>query len=127
MEKFGLEADENNQFNLVEYPFETKDISIDIHLVAKNMVELRLLHNIMYRALPARGYIRPYLNNWDEWVNQRILPSGNLFIEIANWYDYNDKEHGLLEKYTIILVLMEYLMNIRMKILPLYLLMIFLP
>lgn len=98
MEKFGLEADENNQFNLVEYPFETKDISIDIHLVAKNMVELRLLHNIMYRALPARGYIRPYLNNWNEWVNQRILPSGNLFIEIANWYDYNDKEHGLLEK-----------------------------
>lgn len=28
----------------------------------------------------------------------KVLPSGNLFIEIANWYDYDDKEHGLLEK-----------------------------
>lgn len=98
MEKFGLEAEQGNQFNVVEYPFETKDISIDIHLVAKNMQELRILHNIMYRALPARGYIRPYLNNYYEWINQKVLPSGNLFIEIANWFDYDDKEHGLLEK-----------------------------
>jgi hypothetical protein len=98
MEKFGIEADQGNQFNLIEYPFETKDISIDIHLVAKNMQELRILHNIMYRALPARGYIRPYLNNYYEWISQKVLPSGNLYIEIANWYDYDDKEHGLLEK-----------------------------
>ena len=96
MEKFGLEAEEGNQFNVVEYPFETKDISIDIHLVAKNMQELRILHNIMYRALPARGYIRPYLNNYYEWINQKVLPSGNIFIELDTLYVYDDKEHGLL-------------------------------
>lgn len=98
MNKFDLETDENNQFNVVEYPYETKDISLDIHLVANNMPDMRILHNIMYRGLPARGYLLPYLNNFDEWVTQRVGPTGNIFIEIANFYDYDDKEHGILEK-----------------------------
>lgn len=121
MEKFGIESNEANQFNLVEFPFETKDISLDVHLVANNMKDMRLLHNIMYRALPARGYLRPYLNNYDEWVNQKIGPTGNLFIEIGNFYDYDDKEHGLLEKvysYTCVDGVLEEYLNEDITIVP---------
>lgn len=121
MEKFGLEANKDNQFNLVEFPFETKDISLDIHLVANNMPDMRILHNIMYRALPARGYLRPYLNNYYEWVNQRINPTGNLFIEIGNFYDYDDKEHGILEKvytYTCVDGILEEILNEDITVVP---------
>lgn len=98
IERFGIENEQAEQFNVVEYPYETKDISIDIHLVANNMPDMRILHNIMYRALPARGYLLPYLNNYYEWIDQNVGPTGNIFIEIANFYDYDDKEHGILEK-----------------------------
>ena len=121
MEKFGIEASEDNQFNLVEYPFETKDISLDVHLVANSMKDLRILHNIMYRALPARGYLKPYLNNYYEWINQRIAPTGNLFIEIGNFYDYDDKEHGILEKvynYTCVDGILEEYQNSDITIVP---------
>lgn len=28
----------------------------------------------------------------------RLAPTGNLFIEIGNYYDHPDVEHGILEK-----------------------------
>ena len=59
---------------------------------------MRLLHSIMYEALPSRGYVRPYYNNLEEWEDGRVAPTGNLFIEIGNYYDHPDESHGLLEK-----------------------------
>lgn len=121
MEKFGIESSEASQFNVVEFPFETKDISLDVHLVANNMPDMRILHNIMYRALPARGYLKPYLNNYEEWVNQKVGPTGNLFIEIGNFYDYDDKEHGILEKvysYTCVDGVLEEYINQDITIVP---------
>lgn len=60
---------------------------------------MRLLHHIMYTALPARGYITPYINQTiDEWRRQNISPSGNLYIEVGNYYDHQNLDHGLLEK-----------------------------
>lgn len=97
------ENDIGNNYQFVEYPWDTKDITIDVHLVANNQDDLRLLHTIMYYALPAKGYIAPYFNDFEEWKKARVLPSGNLFIEIGNFYDKNDVDHGILEKvYTYI-------------------------
>lgn len=121
MERFQIESDEANQFNLSEYPYETKDISLDVHLVANNMVDMRILHNIMYRALPARGYLVPYFNNYYDWINQKIGPTGNIFIEIGNFYDYDDKEHGILEKvytYTCVDGILEKQINSDIEIVP---------
>lgn len=90
----------NDEFVMYQYPFETKNSQFDIHLVANNSVDLRLLHNIMYTALPARGYIKPFLEPslQDYLDNKGLLKSGNLYTEISNFYDHNDQEHGLLEK-----------------------------
>lgn len=89
---------ENGNYQSSEFPFETKDITIDVHLVANNQADMRLLHSIMYEALPSRGYIRPYFNDLKEWDNGRVAPTGNLFIEIGNYYDHPDVEQGMLEK-----------------------------
>lgn len=90
----------NGQYTMYQYPFETKSSQFDIHLVANNSVDLRLLHNIMYTALPARGYIKPFLEeNLKEYINNTgLLKTGNLYTEVSNFYDHNDQEHGLLEK-----------------------------
>lgn len=88
-----------NPYQLVEYPWETKDITLDIHLVANNQADMRLLHGILFQSLPVRGYIVPYLNNdFEEWQNKKIQPEGNLFIELTNYYDHPNLDHGLLEK-----------------------------
>lgn len=89
---------ENGNYQASEFPYETKDITLDIHLVSATQNDMRLLHQIMYEALPSRGYIRPYFNDLDEWEGGRIAPTGNLFIEITNYYDHPDESHGLLEK-----------------------------
>lgn len=93
-----------NPYQVVEYPWETKDITLDIHLVANTQPDMRLLHNILYTALPARGYLVPYLDNdFEAWKNKRLAPEGNLFIELTNYYDHPNLEHGMLEKvYTYI-------------------------
>lgn len=36
---------------------------------------MRLLHNIMYEALPSRGYVRPYYNNLEEWEDGKVAPT----------------------------------------------------
>lgn len=88
-----------NPYQIVEYPWEAKDISIDVHLVAQTQQDMRLLHNILYTALPAKGYLLPYFDNdFDKWRNTKLPPSGNLFIEISNYFDHPDLDHGLLEK-----------------------------
>lgn len=89
---------EDGNYQSSEFPYETKDITIDVHLVSQTQADMRLLHNILYTALPSRGYIRPYFNDLEEWEEGRIAPTGNLFIEIGNYYDHPDVEHGILEK-----------------------------
>ena len=63
---------ESGNYQASEFPYETKDITLDIHLVSNTQADMRLLHN--------------------------IAPTGNLFIEIGNYYDHPDESHGLLEK-----------------------------
>lgn len=91
-------------YQVVEYPWEVKDISIDVHLVAANQADIRMLHSIMYHALPARGYIVPYLDNdFEKWKETKLGPTGNLYIEVGNYYDKDDTDHGILERvYTYI-------------------------
>lgn len=95
---------DNNSYQMVEYPWEVKDITLDIHLVANTQSDMRLLHNILFKSLPPRGYIVPYTDNdFEAWVEKKIQPDGNLYIEITNYYDHPDLEHGMLEKvYTYI-------------------------
>jgi len=90
----------NQEYVMYQYPFETKHSQFDVHLVANNSEDLRLLHSIMYTALPARGYVKPFLErNLREYVNNPgLLKTGNIYTEIGNFYDHNDQEHGLLEK-----------------------------
>lgn len=102
---YNYEKDEDvsNNYQVVSYPWDLKDITIDIHLVANTQADMRILHNIMYHALPARGYIVPYFNDYDEWKKIILPPTGNLYIEVGNYYDKEDTDHGILEKvYTYI-------------------------
>lgn len=89
---------EDGNYQASEFPYETKDITIDVHLVSQTQADMRLLHTILYTGLPARGYVRPYFNDLGEWDKGRLAPTGNLFIEIGNYYDHPDVEHGILEK-----------------------------
>lgn len=81
-----------------EEPYETIDQYIDIHLVANNQDELRLLHQILFWSVPQRGYIKPY-------NEENFLFSGNIFIELINFYDQPTNEVGLMEKIYEFLVL----------------------
>lgn len=86
-----IEKAEGIGFTASEEPYETLDQYIDVHLVASNQDDLRLLHQIMFWALPQRGYIKPY-------TAEKFLPSGNIFIEVGNFFDYPNVNLGLLEK-----------------------------
>lgn len=86
-----IEKGEGITFTATELPYETIDQYIDIHLVADNQEDLRLLHQILFYALPSRGYIKPY--NED-----KFLTSGNIFLEVGNFFDYPNTTMGLLEK-----------------------------
>ena len=97
-EKYSVEESEVDNFDVVGYDYTTKSTNIDIHLVANTQQEMRLLHDIMYRALPAKGYIKPYFNDYESWKNTPLGATGNLYIEVGNFYDHPDLQHGLLEK-----------------------------
>lgn len=86
-----IEKAEGIGFTANEEPYETLDQYIDVHLVASNQDDLRLLHQIMFWSLPQRGYIKPY-------TAEKFLPSGNIFIEVGNFFDYPNVNLGLLEK-----------------------------
>lgn len=86
-----IERSEGIGFSSNEEPYETLDQYIDVHLVANNQEDLRLLHQILFWSLPQRGYIKPY-------NEENFLPSGNIFIEVGNFFDYPNTTLGLLEK-----------------------------
>lgn len=85
-------------YQVSELPYETKSTTIDVHLVANTQRDMRILHTIMYAALPPRGYLKPYLNDYEEWKTSRLDKEGNIYIEVGNWYDQPNVEHGILEK-----------------------------
>lgn len=92
------ELNEDGMYQAIEHGYETKHTLIDVHLCANTQDEMRTLHDIMYRALPARGYLKPYLNDYDEWKSSGLMTTGNLYLEVGNYYDHPDLNHGFLEK-----------------------------
>lgn len=86
-----ITKEEGIGFTATEYPYETIDQYIDIHLVAGTQEDLRLLHQIMFYAIPQRGYIKPY-------TEDSFLFTGNIFIELVNFFDIPNLDMGLLEK-----------------------------
>jgi hypothetical protein len=82
---------------VMETGYTTKEVVIDVHLVSKTQADMRLLHSIMYKALPSQGYIKPYLNDKEAFVSSGLLQSNNIYIEVGNYYDHQDTDHGLLE------------------------------
>lgn len=99
LEKETNELDEaSGLYQVIDYDYEPKSSRIDVHLCANNQQEMRILHEIMYRALPSRGYIKPYLNDYESWKNSKFAPSGNIYIEVGNFYDHDDLQQGFLEK-----------------------------
>lgn len=97
----GDSEDDKGKYVIYQTPQETQDTTLDIHLVANNTSDLRLLHKIMYTALPARGYLKPFdhttLKDYLQ-DNSKLKPAGNLYIEIDNYYNHNDVQHGIIEK-----------------------------
>lgn len=98
IEKYHVDVDQDSRPILVESEFTTKSIVIDIHLVANNQNDMRMLHSLMYKSLPASGYIKPFIDNKEEYFNTGMNPTGNIFIEVTNHYDHADTSQGLLEK-----------------------------
>lgn len=98
VEKYHIDVEDSLRPVLVESEFTTKSIVLDVHLVANNQNDMRMLHSIMYKALPASGYIKPFTGNKEEYLNTGLNPTGNIFIEVTNHYDHTDNSQGLLEK-----------------------------
>lgn len=97
MERFQIDDSIPNNPRMVETGYLSKGVTVDIHLVAKTQKDIRLLHSIMYKALPTEGYIKPFFNNKEEFMRTGLLPSENIYLEVGNYYDHQDTEHGLLE------------------------------
>lgn len=99
IERYMLDKEDKANPKVIEFSdILNKEIMIDVHLVANNQHDLRLLHSIMYKALPAAGYIKPYINNKEEWKRTKLLPAENIYIEVGNYYQHDDPDHGILEK-----------------------------
>ena len=77
-------------FKLSEFPNETINQYIDIHLEANLQEHIRILHMIMFQALPKRGYIVPY--------GSPKPFSGNIFIEAVTFGDFSDLQNGVIHK-----------------------------
>lgn len=84
--------------SMFETEYTPKDTVIDVHLVSNNQEDMRLLHSIMYSSLPSRGYIKPFLGDKEDYFKSKLSPSNNLFIEVGNFYDKAELQHGLIEK-----------------------------
>lgn len=86
-----IEKEEGIGYTATEMPYETIDQYIDVHLVANSQQDIRLLHSILFYSVPQRGYIKPY-------TEERFLFSGNIFIELVNFFDTPNLDVGIIEK-----------------------------
>lgn len=97
----------DTQFVVSESPYELIDQIVNIHLVANNIVDLRLITVLLNSAIPSRGYLKPYT-----FVNKPF--DGNIFIELTNFFSVPDQANGIMEKvyqFTIKDTLLEDLRN----------------
>lgn len=78
-------------YTTTEEPYNTLDQLIDIHLVANNQEDLRLLHQVLFWSIPQKGYIKPY-------TEDSLMLTGNIFVQLVNFFDNPDLDNGLLEK-----------------------------
>ena len=97
MEKYQIDDTIKDNPRMIETGYTTKDIVIDVHLISKTQPDMRLLHSILYKALPTQGYIKPYFNDKKLFMAEGLLKSDNIYLEVGNHYDHKDNGHGLLE------------------------------
>lgn len=81
----------DDSYFVSESPYEAIDQYIDIHLIANDQLQMRLLHTLLFASIPQRGYIKPY-------TFDKAPFYGNIFIEIANFYDMPNTDKGIMEK-----------------------------
>lgn len=74
-----------------ELPFETMDQYIDVRLVTGLQEENRILHNILFHSIPRKGYI-------PQWPSTEYKKTGNVYIELVNFFNTPDVSYGLIEK-----------------------------
>ena len=86
-----IEKESGIGYTATEIPYETIDQYIDIHLVSNSQEDIRLLNSILFYSVPQRGYIKPY-------TEERFLFSGNIFIELVNFFDTPNLDMGIIEK-----------------------------
>ena len=97
MERYQIDDTIKDNPRMIETGYTTKDIVIDVHLISKTQADMRLLHSILYKALPTQGYIKPYFNDRKSFIEEGLLKSDNIYLEVGNHYDHKDNGHGLLE------------------------------
>lgn len=78
-------------YTATEVPYSTIDQYIDIHLVATTQEDIRLLHQLLFWSIPQRGYLKPY-------NSEEFLWSGNIFLELTNFFDNPNLDVGIMEK-----------------------------
>ncbi len=78
-------------YTYYEEPYQSIDQFVDIHLVADNQMDMRLLHTLLFHSIPQRGYLKPY-------TLLTLPPTGNIFIELVNYNDIHNVDQGLIEK-----------------------------
>lgn len=88
--KYSKEKDEIGNWLVSEFPFEAIHQIIDVHVVANNISDMRLLQSILHHALPQRGYIKPY----NVEVQQK---DGNIYIELVNFAKLPEGDTGIME------------------------------
>ena len=97
MERYQLEKDVPN-YTIRETGYINKRVILDVHLLSKYQKDMRILHSILYKALPWRGYILPYEGDKEAFFSAtQIKPNENIYIEVGNHYEHPDEHHGLLE------------------------------
>lgn len=86
-----IEKEEGIGYTVTEVPYETLSQYMNIRLCAHSAEHMRLLHQIMFWAVPQRGYLKPY-------EEPKFLFTGNIFLRIVNFYNMPDLDNGLMEK-----------------------------
>lgn len=86
-----VEEKQDGVYRPVEVPHDTLDQFVDIRLVSNNQEENRLLHQLMFFAIPQKGYIKPFYAD-------KLEKTGNIFIELVNFNDQPNLDQGFIEK-----------------------------
>lgn len=72
-------------------PAVTSDFYFNIHLVASDVKQIRVLHGIMVTCLPRLGYIKWY-------TDAKLRPSHNLLVYYLSYLEADFLAEGIIEK-----------------------------